>query len=68
MPLVGQVGTHARETIFPGHRLELVLADVSELILGQVHKQQNRRQFLISLELFSSGIFAEKLIERALVR
>jgi hypothetical protein len=57
-----------RETFFPGHRLELVLADVSELILGQVHKQQNRRQFPINFELLFSETLAEKLIARALVR
>jgi RNA-binding protein YhbY len=62
------IPSHARETFFPGHRLELVLADVSELILGQVHKQQNRRQFPIKVELVFSELLAEKLIARALVR
>jgi hypothetical protein len=37
--------------MFPGVGLELVLADDSELIPGQVHKQQNRRQFPIKVEL-----------------
>jgi hypothetical protein len=40
----------ARETFFPGHWLELTLADISILIFGQVHKQQNRRQFPIDFE------------------
>jgi hypothetical protein len=52
MPLVGGIQANARETIFPGHRIELTLADVSELILGQVHKQQNRRQFPIKVDFF----------------
>ena len=68
MPPVGRMQAHARGTFFPGHRLELVLADVSELILGQVHKQQNRRQFPIKVELVFSELLAEKLIARALVR
>jgi hypothetical protein len=46
----------------------LTLADISILILGQVHKQQNRRQFPINFELLFSGTLAEKLIARALVR
>jgi hypothetical protein len=68
MPLVGGIKTNTRETFFPGHGLELVLADVSILILGQVHKQQNRRQFPINFELLFSETLAEKLIARALVR
>jgi hypothetical protein len=46
----------------------LTLADISILILGQVHKQQNRRQFPINFELLFSETLAEKLIARALVR
>jgi hypothetical protein len=59
---------YTRETAFLGHGLELTLADISILILGQVHKQQNRRQFPIKFELFFSELLAEKLIARALVR
>jgi len=68
MPLVGRMRAHARETFFPGHELELTLADTSVLILGQVHKRHNRRQFPIKFELVFSELLAEKLIARALVR
>jgi hypothetical protein len=39
------------EVILSGHSLELPLADVSELILCHVHKQQNRRKSPINFEL-----------------
>jgi hypothetical protein len=50
--------SQGRESSIPGPWLELVLADVSELILGKVHKQQDRRQFPIKVEL----IFQKSLL------
>ena len=49
--MLGSWLASAREVFFLGHWLELPLADVSELILCHVHKQQNRRKFPINFEL-----------------